>query len=59
MAENSDFLSLARLVLILPPTGTVTLFVGRKTMAKLETMTFAVSMMLSSLLVLATLAPIA
>ena len=39
--------------------GHVTFFVGSKTMAKLESFTFTLGLMLSSMLIIATLSPIA
>jgi hypothetical protein len=57
MAENCAFRALARLMLIVRRQGHVTFSKGNKTMAKLETLTFTLSMMLSSLLVIATIAP--
>jgi hypothetical protein len=49
----------ARLVLIVRRQGNVTFSNGSKTMAKLESYTFSIGLMLSSLLMFATLAPLA
>jgi hypothetical protein len=59
MAENCGLRALARLVLIVRRQGNVIFSSGSKTMAKLESITFTLGMMLSSLLLVATISPIA
>jgi len=59
MAENCGSYAVARLVLIVRRQGNVTFSNGSKTMAKLESYTFSIGLMLSSLLMFATLAPLA
>jgi hypothetical protein len=46
-------------VLIVLPTGNVTFTYGSKTMAKLESFTFSLGIMLAGFLTIATLTPIA
>jgi hypothetical protein len=59
MAGNCAFRSVARLVLIVRQQGHVIFSSGSKTMAKLESFTFSIGLILSSLLMFATLVPLA
>ncbi|HYJ30216.1 MAG TPA: hypothetical protein VEW25_07750 [Allosphingosinicella sp.] len=59
MAENRGWRALARLVLMVRRQGNVSISFGSKTMAKLESFTFMLGMMLSGLLLVVTISPIA